>query len=118
MSQRDNGHPIRYAAAARQLGVSEAVLKGDLKILLDLTESYKPWLGSLSVSITAGGFTLGSRGAFRRPFRLSRDEALTLILGLAGVRGGMALAARLGTGFGAAPDNGAAPHHSWLPPAS
>ncbi len=105
MSQRDNGHPIRYAAAARKLGTSEAVLKGDLKVLLDLTESYKPWLGSLSVSITHGGFTLGSRGAFRRPFRLSRDETLTLILGLSGTRGGRDLAARLGQEFATQPDS-------------
>jgi len=105
MSQRDNG-PIRYAQAARQMGTTEAALKGDLKVLLSLTEGYTDWLASLSVSITADGFTLGSRGAFRRPLRLSRDEALALILGLGGIRGGKPLAARLGREFGASPDNG------------
>jgi proteasome accessory factor C len=104
MSQRGSRGPIRYREAARGLGETEATVRGDLQVLLDLTEQYKPWLGSLSVSLTAGGFTLESRGAFRRPFRLNRDEALALILGLAAVRGGRALAARLGGPRGAAPD--------------
>lgn len=99
MSQRDAGGPIRYRDAARGVGLTEASLRADLQVLLDLTESYKPWLGSLSVSITAGGFTLGSRGAFQRPLRLSRDEALALILGLGGVRGGKELAGRIGAPF-------------------
>jgi proteasome accessory factor C len=105
MSQRDNG-PIGYAEAARQMGTTEAALRGDLKVLLGLTDGYRDWLASLSLSITAGGFTLGSRGAFRRPLRLSRDEALALILGLGGLRGGKELAARLGREFGTSPDNG------------
>lgn len=104
MSQRDSGAPIRYRDAARGLGVTEESLQSDLQVLLDLTERYKPWLGSLSVSLTAGGFTLGSRGAFRRPLRLSRDEVLALILGLTGVRGGRELAARLGGQFADAPE--------------
>lgn len=103
MSQRDGGGPVRYREAARRLGLSEAVLREDLQVLLDLTESYKPWLSSLSVALVAGGFSLGSRGAFRRPFRLTHDEALALLLGLQGVRGGGAVAARLGSGFAAAP---------------
>jgi proteasome accessory factor C len=106
MSQRDTGAPIRYRDAARQLGTSEVAVKGDLQVLLNLTDNYKPWLGSLSVALTAGGFILASRGAFRRPFRLSRDEALALILGLIGVRGGRELATKLGRDFGAAPDTG------------
>jgi predicted DNA-binding transcriptional regulator YafY len=106
MSQRDIGKPVRYRDAARQIGVSEAVLRADLQVLLDLTDSYKPWLGSLSVMITADGFLLASRGAFRRPFRLSRDEALSLIVGLVAVRGGRELAGRLGREFDATPDAG------------
>lgn len=104
MSQRDTGEEISYRNAARQLDAPEAVLKGDLKVLLSLTESYKPWVGSLSVAITASGFLLSSLGAFRRPLTLSRDEALALILGLLSVRGGRDLAGRLGREFGAAPD--------------
>lgn len=86
---------------------SPGTLQGDLTVLLDLTDRYKPWLASLSVLITADGFTLGSRGAFRRPLRLSRDEALALVVGLAGARGGRELAARLWNGFGTAPELGA-----------
>jgi proteasome accessory factor C len=104
MSQRDTGKPVRYRDAARQLGIAEAVLRADLQVLLDLTETYKPCLGSLSVAITAGGFVLSSRGAFQRPFRLSRDEALALMLGLIGVQGGRDFAARLGAQFSAEPD--------------
>src|SRR5262245_5517328 len=99
MSQRDTEAPLPYDKAARQLGVSEATLKSDLKVLLDLTDSYKSWLGSLRVAIVAGGFILGSRGSFRRPLRLNRDEVLTLILGLIGLPGGKELAARLGGEF-------------------
>lgn len=103
MSQRDTRGPIRYRDAARGMGVTEELVRADLQVLLDLTERYKSWLSSLSVSITAGGFTLGSRGAFQRPFRLTRDEALALIIGLTAVRGGRELAARLGKQFDAGP---------------
>ncbi len=103
MSQRDAGGPVRYREAARRLGVTEPELRNDLQVLLDLTESYKSWLSSLSVALVAGGFSLGSRGAFRRPFRLTHDEALALLLGLQGVRGGAGLATRLGAGFASAP---------------
>lgn len=113
MSQRDSGVPVRYRVAARGMGIPEEQLRADLQVLLDLTESYKPWLGSLSVALTAGGFSLASRGAFRRPFRLSRDEALVLILGLAELRGGAALAARLGAGFGATSPETAEIERSW-----
>ena len=106
MSQRDSAEPVRYRDAARRLGIPEETLRGDLQALLDLTDRYKPWLGSLSVLITADGFVLGSRGAFRRPFRLSRDEALALMLGLTGVPGGKTLAARLGGDFASAPEPG------------
>ncbi|HEU5153715.1 MAG TPA: WYL domain-containing protein [Gemmatimonadales bacterium] len=99
MSQRDTEDTIPYREAARQLGVSEPTLKADLQVLLNLTESYKSWLGSLSVALTAEGFILGSRGSFRRPLRLNRDEALTLMLGLIGMPGGRELAARLGGDF-------------------
>jgi proteasome accessory factor C len=106
MSQRHTGDTIPYATAARHLGVTEATLRADLEVLVDLTDRYKPWLGSLSVAITARGFLLGSMGPFRRPLRLSRDEALALLVGLAGVRGGRELAARLGRDVGAAPEAG------------
>ncbi|HWA58581.1 MAG TPA: WYL domain-containing protein [Gemmatimonadales bacterium] len=95
MSQRDTGEPVSYRTAARGLGVPEQTLQADLQVLLDLTDSYKSWLGSLRVSITGDGFTLGSRGAFQRPLRLSQDELLAMAIGLDGVRGGRALAEKL-----------------------
>lgn len=99
MSQRDSGKPVSWAAAARGLEISEKTLKGDLQVLFDLTgESYKPWLASLRVSLSEEGFTLGSRGAFRRPLRLAHDELVSLTIGLAGLRGGKAVAGRLSDG--------------------
>ena len=95
MSQRDTGAPVSYRAAAAGLGISEKTLRTDLQVLLDLTDAYKAWLGSLRVSVTTNGFTLGSRGAFQRPLRLSQDELLTLAIGLNGIRGGRDLAEKL-----------------------
>lgn len=99
MSQRDSEAPVAYATAAKQLGVTEEVLLDDVEVLIALTDQYKSWLASLSVAITAKGLNLASRGAYRRPFRLSRDEALALVVGLAGVSGGQALARKLGASF-------------------
>lgn len=95
MSQRDTGDPVSYRAAARGLGVSEKTLQADLQVLLDLTDSQKDWLGSLQLSITEDGFTVGSLGPFKRPLRLSQDELLTLAIGLLGLRGGKTLAEKL-----------------------
>src|SRR5581483_10241233 len=103
MSQRDTGASVSYAAAARHLGVSRATIRDDLDALARLGERYRPWLASLSVAYTARGFVLGSRGPFRRPFRLTPDEALALVAGLAGVRGGPALAAKLGAALARRP---------------
>lgn len=103
MSQRDTDEPIRFSAAARSMGVTEAEVRADLQVLVELTEGYRDWLASLSVALTADGFTVGSRGAFRRPLRLSRDESLALLIGLMGTREGHRLAVRLGKTFGAAP---------------
>jgi len=104
MSQRDSDEPLSYRDAAAELGIEEAALRGDLNVLLNLTEGYKQWLSSLQVALSADGFMLGSLGAFRRPLRLSRDESLALVVGLMGVRGGRPLAERLGQTLGAAPD--------------
>jgi proteasome accessory factor C len=112
MSQRDIEEPVSYRDAARRLDIPERTLQEDLQVLLDLTESYKPWLASLSVALTAGGFILGSRGSFRRPLRLNRDELLTLMLGLIGMPGGRDLAARLGRDFGVSRDD-TDPERSW-----
>src|SRR5579884_784668 len=100
MSQRDTGASVSYAAAARHLGVSRATIRDDLDALARLGERYRPWLASLSVAYTARGFVLGSRGPFRRPFRLTPDEALALVAGLAG--------RRAPAGDPRAPDRGAA----------
>lgn len=100
MSQRDRQEPVSYGDVAKELGVSETSVRNDLQVLLDLTDGHKDWLSSISVMLTADGVTLSSRGAFRRPLRLTRDEGLALLAGLAGVPGGRQLAARLGATFG------------------
>jgi predicted DNA-binding transcriptional regulator YafY len=97
MSQRDTGKAVPYRAAAKQLGVSEKALRQDLDTLVRLTDEYKPWLSSLNIAFTADGFMLASQGPFRRPFRLTGDETLALILGLATVGGGQKVATKLGT---------------------
>ncbi len=104
MSQRDTPGPVPWAEVAGQVGVSEANLRADVQVLIDLTDRHKDWLASLSVAITATGLILESRGAFRRPLRLSRDEALVLVTGLTGVAGGHDLAARIGATFDATTD--------------
>jgi predicted DNA-binding transcriptional regulator YafY len=104
MSQRDSNKPVPYRAAARRLGVTEEVIRTDLSTLVGLTDAYKPWLASLNVAILADGFVVESRGSFRRPFRLTPEEALAVVIGLAGSRGGAALAKKLGAALSAAPD--------------
>jgi proteasome accessory factor C len=103
LSHRDSGTPVPYGAAARHLGVSERTVRDDLDTLVRLTDDYKAWLSSLSVALTADGFLAESRGHFRRPFRLTADETIALLVGLTGVRGGRALAARLGAALARAP---------------
>lgn len=94
LSQRDTHEPVTYARAAARLGVSAKVVRDDLAALFSLTEELKPWLASLSVGVEADGFTIRSRGHFRRPFRLTPDEVLALAIGLAGVPRGPAIATR------------------------
>jgi proteasome accessory factor C len=96
MSRRDKRQPLAYRAAARQLGVSVKAIRQDLDALVRLSDEYKSWLSSLSVAFTADGFALASQGHFRRPFRLTADETLALVVGLAGGRGGQQMAAKLG----------------------
>jgi len=97
MSQRDTGKPVPYRSAAKHLRVSEKILRQDLDTLVRLTDEYKPWLSSLNVGFTADGFMLTSQGPFRRPFRLTGDETLALIVGLATTQGGgQKLASKLG----------------------
>jgi len=104
MSQGDRDTEVTYASAARRLGVGADVVRRDLNVLINLTEGLKPWLTSLQVAITADGFILGSMGAFRRPLRLTGDEALALIVGLLQGRDGKALAGRLGKLLGKLPE--------------
>lgn len=96
MSRRDKRQPLAYRAAARQLGVSVKTIRQDLDAVVRLSDEYKPWLSSLSVAFTADGFALASQGHFRRPFRLTADETLALVVGLAGARGGQQMATKLG----------------------
>jgi predicted DNA-binding transcriptional regulator YafY len=104
MSQRDSNKPVSYRAAARRLGVTEEIIRTDLSTLVGLTDAYKPWLASLNVAILADGFVVESRGSFRRPFRLTPEEALAVVIGLAASRGGAVLAKRLGAALSGAPD--------------
>jgi predicted DNA-binding transcriptional regulator YafY len=104
MSQGDREHAMTYAAAARRLGVGVAVVRKDLDVILNLTEGLKPWFSSLQVALTADGFILGSLGAFRRPLRLTGDEALAIMLGLLQGRDGHDLARKLGALLGRAPE--------------
>jgi predicted DNA-binding transcriptional regulator YafY len=106
MSQRDTGKPVPYRSAAKQLRVSEGTLRQDLDTLVRLTDEYKPWLSSLNVVFTVDGFMLASQGPFRRPFRLTGDETLALILGLASARGGQMLAGKLGAVLAKSPTVG------------
>jgi len=103
MSQRDSGKSVSYRAAAKRLGVTETTVRGDLETLIALSDEFKPWLSSLSVAILADGFVVESRGSFRRPFRLTAEEALALLIGLTGARGGAGLAKKLGAALQAAP---------------
>lgn len=103
MSQRDSGTPISYAKAAQHLGVAERTIREDLDTLVSVSDDYKPWLASLHVAFTAGGFVVESRGPFRRPFRLTADETLALVLGLAGSPRGKKLAATLGAALHTSP---------------
>ena len=116
MSRRDTRQPLAYRAAARQLGVSVKALRQDLDAVVRLSDEYKPWLSSLSVAFTADGFALASQGHFRRPFRLTADETLTLVVGLAGARGGGQMAAKLGRALAQSPVVGRAPTSIGLGP--
>ena len=95
LSQRDNDEPISYRAAASHLGVTEDTLRGDLDVLVGIGDEYKPWLASLTVGLLADGFTVSSRGPFRRPLRLTAEEVLALTAQMAGSAGGKRLAAKL-----------------------
>ena len=98
LSQSDSGETILYKAAAKKLGVTEKQIRDDLDVLLELTSDHKDWLGSLRVGIVAGGFTVVSRGAFRRPLQLSAEEGLALLLGLGAVQGGRKVATKFSKG--------------------
>jgi predicted DNA-binding transcriptional regulator YafY len=98
LSQSDSGATISYKAAAKRLGVTEKQVREDLDVLLELSEEHKDWLASLRVAIVADGFTVVSRGAFRRPIQFSAEEGLVLLLGLGAVQGGRGVAAKFTKG--------------------
>src|SRR6185437_11014900 len=64
---------------------------------------HRDWLASLRVAVLADGFAAHSLGAFRRPLHFTGEEGLALLLGLAGARGGKAIAKKLSHALGAAP---------------
>src|SRR2546422_11324145 len=101
MSQRDTNTSIPYRAAAKHLGVSTKTVRRDLDALVSLSDEFKPWLASLTVAIVADGVVVESRGSFRRPFRLTPEESLALMIGLAAGRNGTAIAKKLGSAIAA-----------------
>ncbi len=103
LSQSDSAKPVTYRAAARRLGVSEQTIRADLDALLGLSGEHRDWLASLRVAVVAEGFAAHSLGAFRRPLHFTGEEGLALLLGLAGARGGRAIAKKLSHALGAAP---------------
>jgi predicted DNA-binding transcriptional regulator YafY len=96
MSQSDSDKHVSYAAAAKRLGCSTKAVRSDLDILVAISEELKPWLSSLWIGLEPKGFVVRSRGSFRRPMRLTGEEALTLLVAVTGVRGGTALATKIG----------------------
>ena len=105
MSQRDGGEAMSFAAAGRRLGVSAETVRKDLGLLIQITEGLTPGLLSLSVGLESRGFLLGSLGAFRRPLRLTGEEALVVLVGLLQQRNGLELAQRLGRLFESGPES-------------
>src|SRR5436309_246340 len=103
LSQSDSAKPVTYRAAARHLGVREETVRADLDALLGLSAEHRDWLASLRVAVLADGFAAHSLGAFRRPLHFTGDEGLALLFGLAGARGGKAIAKKLSHALGAAP---------------
>src|SRR6266576_42175 len=98
LSQSDSGATITYKVAARKFGVSEQQIRDDLDVLVRLSDEHKDFLASLRVAIVADGFTVVSRGPFRRPIQFSAEEGLALLLGLAAVQGGRRVAAKFTKG--------------------
>src|SRR5947199_9792142 len=105
MSQRDTNTSIPYRAAAKHLGVSKETVRRDLDALVALSDEFKPWLASLSVAIVADGFVVESRGSFRRPFRLSPEESLAVMIGLDAAPNSTAIAKKRGSAIAAAPSH-------------
>jgi proteasome accessory factor C len=98
LSQRDSATTITYKAAAKRFGVSETQIRDDLDVLVRLSDEHKDFLASVRVAIVAGGFTVISRGPFRRPIQFSEEESLALLLGLGAVQGGRVVAAKFRKG--------------------
>jgi predicted DNA-binding transcriptional regulator YafY len=103
LSQSDSGKPVSYRAAGRRFGVPEETIRSDLGALLGLSGEHRDWLASLRAGLVSGGFAVQSLGAFRRPLLFTGEEGLALLIGLARVRGGRALAKKLAAALRAAP---------------
>jgi predicted DNA-binding transcriptional regulator YafY len=103
LSQSDTPRSVTFRAAARHLGVPEETIRADLDALFGLSGEHRDWLASLRVGITADGFAVHSLGAFRRPVHFTGEEGLALLLGLAGTRGGDAVAQKFAKALRAAP---------------
>ncbi len=79
------------AAVAERHGTSEAQILADVRALTGAVDAPgAEWLSSLSIAQDGDTLSVASRGPFRRPIRLTADEAVALQLGLALERGGSA----------------------------
>src|SRR5690349_20894712 len=98
LSQSDTAATISYKTAAKKFGVSEQQIRDDLDVLVRLSDEHKDFLASLRDAIVADGFTVVSRGPFRRPIQFTAEEGLAMLLGLAAVQGGRGVAAKFKKG--------------------
>lgn len=82
--EREGEPPLRLAEVAALFGVAPADVERDIRTLTTVSDAADhDWLGSLSVLQEGDQIALSSRGHFRRPVRLTPEEALAIQVGLA-----------------------------------
>jgi len=97
LSRRDpDAAAATFEEMAAQFGVSAGQIAEDLQTLTLLDgDSDHDWLLSLTVWQQGASVSLSSQGPFRRPIRLTPDEALALGIALLDAPGGSEIATRL-----------------------
>jgi proteasome accessory factor BC len=74
---------VKYEEVAGELGVSEATVRRDVNHLLERgTYLRASHAGQFQIDVLPDGFRIWAPGPFARPPRLTRGEALALIMGL------------------------------------